>query len=524
MITLQGAGAIVVRADGAVLLVRVKRRGMQRWELPTAIRKKGESLLITVYRCVEEESGFQLKCRIGRSVCLGLNASKQLSYSYFAMFFECTAESIAAQSRDVPDIHADLPPTAKQNTIESQFIDWRRLKPHELHPQHRVILEQWANPHGGGMFAVISDADQEVNFYRSGLPSTPNILIGTNSAQRPPESSIELNWIHVSDVHFGNTPKGLQSRKRLILENLVEDVERNFSENPSNFIFVTGDIAYRAEDDEYQESLSWLGRLAEAAKITLDRVWLIPGNHDIRRAVIDIDPKLKRLHADVRKNPMKLDEAVVDPMNRELLESKLEPYSTWVRQNFKHITSPLDWSTLFTTPNSRKVLITGLCTVWVSDGDDGKPNRAGTWSNNMFVSQDRSLSALKLSHKEPDLTILLTHHPMSWLCLRSTRWLDNVLGTRAVVHLCGHVHEESGGVLFSMGTNGRRATIIAGAVHESDDWQHGYSWGQLRFEMNARRWHLGWAPRTWVRGSFTADRTNYSALDADGYCWEPMEQ
>jgi ADP-ribose pyrophosphatase YjhB (NUDIX family) len=165
MNTLQGAGGIVVQPDRTVLLVRVKRRGMNRWELPSAIRKSGESLLGTVYRCVEEESGFRLTCRIGRPVCFGINSSEQLKHSYFAIFFECAAESVTTRPREVPDVHADLPAAAKQSIIESRFVDWRKLPSDDLHPQHRDILEQWVSNPGGSIFSVVSDADREMDLY-----------------------------------------------------------------------------------------------------------------------------------------------------------------------------------------------------------------------------------------------------------------------------------------------------------------------------------------------------------------------
>ncbi len=165
MITLVGAGAIIKDSDDKVFLVKVKRRGMCRWEIPTGIRQRGDSIFLTLYRCIEQESLSKFTVRIGRAVCLGINSSKQYGRSYFAMFFECQPEytdiKIANDIERVEDISDEL----RQKIVESDYIDWRSLKPDEIHPQHHKILLRWTQIPTGPLFSVISDADSEHEFY-----------------------------------------------------------------------------------------------------------------------------------------------------------------------------------------------------------------------------------------------------------------------------------------------------------------------------------------------------------------------
>jgi nucleoside phosphorylase/ADP-ribose pyrophosphatase YjhB (NUDIX family) len=165
MITLQGAGAIVRRDDGMVLLIRIERRGMVRWELPTAIHRDGESLLLTAIRCVEEDSGFRIRVRIRRPVCIGLNCSKKLEHSFFAMFYECDGDESDVQSRDLPQEQSELPSSVRQVTRGSCFVDWRTLPPHEVHPQHLAILRHWLTERPLGLFYVETDGDLEHEAY-----------------------------------------------------------------------------------------------------------------------------------------------------------------------------------------------------------------------------------------------------------------------------------------------------------------------------------------------------------------------
>jgi len=163
LITLAGAGAIIKDSNDHVFLVQIKRRGMLRWELPTRVRRKGESIFLALYRCIEQESSSQLVARIGRPVCFGLNSSYQLGYQYFAMFYECKAVSSSIKLTEDTDV--DLPEEARQQVLDSAFLDWQQLPSINLHPQHREIISKWFQTPDGPLFSVISDADSELEFY-----------------------------------------------------------------------------------------------------------------------------------------------------------------------------------------------------------------------------------------------------------------------------------------------------------------------------------------------------------------------
>jgi CHAT domain len=163
LITLSGTGAIIKNSDNHVFMIQIRRRGMVRWELPTRVLRKGESIFLALYRCIEEESSSQIAVRIGRPICLGLNRSSLLGYQYFAMFFECTAEICNIKLTEHTDIK--LPEESRQEILGASFIDWQKLNPKEVHPQHQKILSRWQQTPDAPLFAVSSDADSELAFY-----------------------------------------------------------------------------------------------------------------------------------------------------------------------------------------------------------------------------------------------------------------------------------------------------------------------------------------------------------------------
>jgi hypothetical protein len=168
---------------------------MLRWELPSAIRRDGESLFLTAFRCVEEDTDFRVTVRIRKPVCLALNRSSKLQRTFFAMIFECSAESASLQRLGPADEQADVPLEARQTTLKSEFLDWRCVPEHEMHPQHRAILEQWTDRHTDELFLVDTDADREVELYRAhvveGLPE------GTPLARR----GVFISYSHKDAKH-----------------------------------------------------------------------------------------------------------------------------------------------------------------------------------------------------------------------------------------------------------------------------------------------------------------------------------
>jgi hypothetical protein len=166
---------------------------MLRWELPTGIRRRGESIFLTLYRCIEQESSSQFAVRIGRAVCLGLNSSRQHGLRYFAMFFECKSEVTAIKLVNGVERRTNLTEDVSQQVVGASFIDWRRLAPTDMHPQHREILSRWSQAPEGPLFAVVSDADSELAFYNK-MGTVASRVLDASAApaeQAPDENTTE---------------------------------------------------------------------------------------------------------------------------------------------------------------------------------------------------------------------------------------------------------------------------------------------------------------------------------------------
>lgn len=95
--------------------------------------------------------------------------------------------------------------------------------------------------------------------------------------------------LHISDIHF-KSPDCLDQwmdpdfaiRTRM-MRDLTEQVQNL---GKVGAILVGGDVAFKAAPDEYQTARGWIQQLSEISGCPKKRVFVVPGNHDVDRAII----------------------------------------------------------------------------------------------------------------------------------------------------------------------------------------------------------------------------------------------
>lgn len=88
-----------------------------------------------------------------------------------------------------------------------------------------------------------------------------------------------LRWLHISDLHFNDNDMSTVSLR----EELPNFLKRNNIR--CDYVFCTGDIrtANATPNDFPDEAKRYLVQLCEAVGITTDRLFIVPGNHDVNR-------------------------------------------------------------------------------------------------------------------------------------------------------------------------------------------------------------------------------------------------
>lgn len=105
---------------------------------------------------------------------------------------------------------------------------------------------------------------------------------------------MRLRYLHISDLHLSKSTGDTTARNaeqfnqdfvtRSMLNAIDELVQRHGK--TLDLVFVTGDVVRQGKDDEYAVAKDFCQRLLEVAGVTSDRLFLVPGNHDVDRSMV----------------------------------------------------------------------------------------------------------------------------------------------------------------------------------------------------------------------------------------------
>ncbi len=306
---------------------------------------------------------------------------------------------------------------------------------------------------------------------------------GCDPREGPPQDGVKMRWLHLSDIHFGDNRFHLGLDRTQILSCLAEDAQKLVAETgPLDAILITGDLGWAGKNSDYEAAQTWLDGLQQ--KVTVGdkkpEIYAVPGNHDLDRDGVTKNPDAQKSH----------DQARADRRQFERLWQSAPGHFTQKFAEYEKV-----WGPPSNPPYWEKTLATKL----------GQIRLLGLNSALLaYDDQDKSRLALGyhqlLALQNPALTLVLQHHPPSWLADGEDQL--NGLAQRPHLLLSGHEHQPQG-ILTQRTGQGEIFHISAPASHARDTPYFGYLLGELS-QSGLRLW-----ARTWARGRFVNDTHNF---------------
>jgi len=303
-------------------------------------------------------------------------------------------------------------------------------------------------------------------------------------------SDSPLVFLHMSDIHFTSGDRfDPDADIRNEIERDVEQLVKLLP--PVTGILVTGDIAYRGSQAEYESAWLWLSRFADIAGFLPENVWCVPGNHDVDRAVLVDSPLLRSVQSQLRGARASDTDALLadyarDASAAELLRKPLTSYTQFFATRCGCVPTPpvLYWEDTLVL-NDRSILcLRGVNSVVVSNASDDAVG-------NKLVLGEHQVTA---ERQNGVCNMLLCHHPPDWLQDHDN--LEDIIRARFHIQLFGHKHRQR----VTQINNSLR--LYAGAVHPSrsePEWEPRYNAISLMVEGvgKARRLRITVWPRVW---------------------------
>lgn len=288
--------------------------------------------------------------------------------------------------------------------------------------------------------------------------------------------------LHISDIHF-RAPDCLNpdlDPDRPYRTRLVQDVRhRTETLGSIGAIVVGGDIAYKGDPQEYVTAFAWLKELAEACRCPLERVFVVPGNHDVDRGEIIRSPSTRNAQQAIeqalpQRRERELRTQFSDPAAGGALLAPLAAYNEFAKLFNCQVYSPdrLYWKQDLPLENGMYLRIHGLTSTLLSGAGGHDDTR-----DSLYLSPLQTV----LDPVDHVLNLVMCHHPPDWFMDHDD--VDNAICARSVIHLFGHKHrqrvtQDASYIRFSVGAvNPDRYEL---------GWQPGYNIIHLRVTGNGR--------------------------------------
>lgn len=288
--------------------------------------------------------------------------------------------------------------------------------------------------------------------------------------------------LHISDIHF-RAPDCVNpdlDPDRPYRTRMVQDARaRTEALGHVGAILIGGDIAFKGDPQEYAAAFAWLKELAEACMCPLERVFVIPGNHDVDRGVIARSPAVRNaqqalLQAAPHQRERELRTQFNDPETGRALLAPLAAYNEFAKLFSCQVYQPehLYWKQDLALENGVHLRVYGLTSTLLSGagGQDDTRDR-------LYLSPLQTV----LDPVDDVVNLVMCHHPPDWFMDQDD--VHDAMCGRAAIHLFGHKHRQR----VTQDPNYIR--FSAGAVNPDRyeaGWQPGYNLIDLRVTGEGR--------------------------------------
>lgn len=291
--------------------------------------------------------------------------------------------------------------------------------------------------------------------------------------------------LHISDIHF-RSPDCLKpdtDPDSAIRTRMMRDLAQQIDKlGRVGAILIGGDIAFKAAPDEYDTAWVWIKQLAEISGCPKERIFVVPGNHDVDRRMIRDGVSIQNVqHAIASTAPPKREGRLRQQLNdKESGQNLLKPHSA-----YNVFAAPLGcqiwpakpfWHQDVDLGGGVNLRIHGLTSTLLSGQNGDDDNEKGLYLSPMQTVLDPAPNTANL---------VLLHHPPDWLA--DGEEVDDVLTTRASFHLFGHKHKQRATLAADY------VRIGAGAVNPSRDekpYDPGYNLINLQVEGAGQNRHI----------------------------------
>jgi hypothetical protein len=147
----------------------------------------------------------------------------------------------------------------------------------------------------------------------------------------------KLRILHISDLQEGHPHAGPWRERRALGPAWARNLDVVLEEGPVDLVCFTGDVASRGSTEEFAQATGFFEELLQKLALPRERLFLVPGNHDVdrtqavsdwqalRKASTEVDPSAFSQWLAGSSPPPGLEASA-----RDRVLSRLSAYRTWL--------------------------------------------------------------------------------------------------------------------------------------------------------------------------------------------------
>lgn len=219
-----------------------------------------------------------------------------------------------------------------------------------------------------------------------------------------------ISWLHISDLHLREDTQWSQN---FVLQDMCRHIaQQHASHAAPDFVLVTGDIAFSGQAEEYRLAEQFFDRLQVTSGVSCDRIFCVPGNHDIDRSrqqnTFRAVRQAIRTGSDVHSILENEEEFATLLTRQENYRHFQESYfadqkKTWTPEGLGYV-SKLNIQDV-------RFAIIALDSAWLSEGGESDHGKLLIGERQAFGAVDCALA----DEKPPHVLIAMAHHPFRLL-------------------------------------------------------------------------------------------------------------
>jgi predicted phosphodiesterase len=317
-----------------------------------------------------------------------------------------------------------------------------------------------------------------------------------------------ITWLHFSDLHCNKkNVTDFQESWDDLWSDL--DAQLNRLKAGPDLAFFTGDVGWHGKEEEYELAIvHFFEPLEKRTGIKRDRVFVVPGNHDVDWQVLDtlLGELPKRLGDTKKVKQFFQDASQVEQVMKRLGAFGQFVTEYWPDRKGTDLNKSFfaGYSENIAVDGKGTVSVIGLNTAWLSgltrNPDDPKE---AIDCEKLLIGEPQWRNALhSLPNNGADVRICLMHHPLNWLQQFDQDNAEIELLRSCHILLHGHLHKAKPESRIRFGQE--LDVIPGGALVESESGKHRHGYNIFQFDPAKRRYtvwlryHDGYY-NVWVR-------------------------